>query len=304
MRKKTASIALLEQLASENRHVVSDWRALILLRRATFTIPAQDRRWEHLPNTTTDITPLFRQMRQRGEIRPFGKFRSLFQITVPYAIQDGVEEREVLFEMHPYAVLSHISAMVFHGLTLDQPRIMTATIAANTSGGLLPSGTSPSDWEGIQRPVGRRPAKIGRISVEWVRVKPDRFFGFEDYRPLGLPMRYTTLERTLIDGLHSPELCGGIENVLRSWLLARDIVDVDVLTYQVERFGTKILQQRAGYVLEQIGLSHPRLERWRATSQRGGSSRLAGAEPFSSTFDARWNLSLNAPVNVLQDGSP
>ncbi len=35
MRKKTAAEAILEQLAAENRRVLSPWRALVFLRRAT-----------------------------------------------------------------------------------------------------------------------------------------------------------------------------------------------------------------------------------------------------------------------------
>jgi hypothetical protein len=42
--------------------------------------------------------------------------------------------------------------------------------------------------------------------------------------------------------------------------------------------------------------------RCRAGSRRGGSSRLVASEPFASTFDERWNLSLCAPVDVLHDG--
>jgi len=141
---------------------------------------------------------------------------------------------------------------------------------------------------------------LGR-AVEWQRMRPERFFGFAEYEPLGYPMRYTTPERTLIDGLQNPEMSGGIVNVLRAWVLARDTIDLDVLVYQVERFNVAVLRQRVGYVLDQIGLTHPRLEQWRAASHRGGSSRLVGSEPFASTYDERWNLSLNAPVNVLHE---
>jgi predicted transcriptional regulator of viral defense system len=143
---------------------------------------------------------------------------------------------------------------------------------------------------------------LGR-PVEWQRVRPERFFGFADYAPLGYPMRYTTPERTLIDGLQNPGSSGGIVNVLRAWVLARDTIDLDVLVYQVERFDVAVLRQRVGYVLDQIGLTHPRLEQWRASSHRGGSSRLVGSEPFASTYDERWNLSLNAPVDVLHESA-
>lgn len=297
----TATTSILGQLASERRHVLSPWRGLVLLRRATFTTPLHERRWRHLPQELDDLSPLYRQMRARGEIRPIAGHERLNEVIVPYARQGFLDEREVLFEIHPYATLSHVSALVFHGLTTDQPKGMTITVSADGAGGLLPIGTSPNDWEGISRPSAQVPAKVLGRHVAVKRVKPAHFFGFADYEPLGFGMRYTVLERTLIDGLVTPDLCGGIDTVLRAWANAQDIVDLDVLVYQVERMETKVLRQRVGFVMDQLGLTHPRLESWRASTHRGGSSRFVGSEPFASTFDERWNLSINVPVGALRD---
>jgi predicted transcriptional regulator of viral defense system len=299
--RTTASLAILEQLADERRRVLSGWRGLILLRRATFSIPPVERRWEHLPEHVEDLTPLVRQMRERGEIEPISGFQHVYQVTVPYARQGFVDEREVLFELHPYATLSHLSALAFHGLTEAMPKGMTVTVSIDISGGLLPIGTGPRDWEGVHKPGGRMVRMILGRPVTWFRIKPERFFGFVDYQPLGYPLRYTTPERTLIDGLQNPDPSGGIASVLRAWVLARDTLDLDLLVNQVERFGVAVLRQRVGYVLDQIGLSHPKVERWRVSAQRGGSSRLVASEPFATNYDERWNLSLNAAVDVLHE---
>lgn len=212
-----------------------------------------------------------------------------------------MDEREVLFELHPYATLSHLSALVFHGLTTVQPKGMTITVSADGTGGLLPIGTSPRDWEGVTQPAANVPTKVLGRPVQAKRVKPATFFGFVDYEPLGFPMRYTTPERTLIDGLMAPELCGGIDTVLRAWANAQDMIDVDVMVYQVERMVVKVLRQRVGFIMNQLGMSHPRLDTWRSNSHRGGSSRLVGSEPFASTYDERWNLSINVPIGSLHD---
>lgn len=299
--RTTASHAILEQLAGEQRRVLSGWRGLILLRRATFSIAPNERRWSQLPQDVDDLGPLFHHMRERGEIKRIKGFRHLYEVTVPYARQGFVDEREMLFELHPYAVLSHLSALVFHGLTEEQPKGITVTVATDVQGGLLPIGTSPRDWEGVQWPGGRTPGKINGRPVQWLRIKPERFFGFADYQPLGYSMRSMTPERTLIDGLQNPNLCGGITNVLRAWVLAQDTINLDVLLHQAERFDVAVLRQRVGYIVDQLGLSHPIVERWRAASQRGGSSRLVASAPFMSTFDKRWNLSINAPVDVLHE---
>jgi predicted transcriptional regulator of viral defense system len=296
-----ASSAILEQLAIEQRHVLSSWRALLLLRRATFAIAPHERRWNRLPLHIEDISPLLRQMRARKELRAISGYPSLNEVFVAYARQGFLDERELLFEMHPYAVLSHVSALVFHGLTTDQPKGMTITVSADSTGGLLPIGTTPRDWEGVMRPSPTIPKKVLGRPVLSKRVKPAWFFGHEEYQPLGFTMRYTTPERSLIDGLMNPELCGGITTVLRAWAGGSSMVDLDVLVHQVERLGVKVLRQRVGYVLNELDVTHPTLEEWRVNAKRGGSSRLVGSEPFSSTYDDRWNLSINAPVGDLHN---
>lgn len=299
----TASHALLEQLAGEQRRVLSGWRGLILLRRSTYAIPPHERRWEHLPQDISDLTPLFRQMQRRGEIRPIGKFPRLYEVTVPYARQGFVDEREILFELNPYAALSHLSAFAFHGLTNDLPKGLVASVSADTYGALQPIGTRLGDWDGIPQPSARKPDQILGSPVRWHRVQPERFFGVAEYQPLGYPLRYTTIERTLIDGLQDPDLSGGIANVLRAWVIARDRINMNALVHDAERFDVAILRQRIGYVLDQLGLSHRIVDQWRARSKRGGSSRLVASEPFAPNFDERWNLSLNAPVHLLHEST-
>lgn len=240
-------------------------------------------------------------MRKRDEIRPLPGHPGLDVVTVPYARQESLDEREVLFEVNPYAVISHLSALVFHGLVMDRPNRLTVTVSRDITGGLLPPGTSPTDWEGMLLPAPSRPAKVHGYPITWKLVRPVDFFGYGDYHPLGYPIRYTLPERTLIDGLVAPDLCGGIDTVLRAWVNAQDVIDLDVLMYQVERMETKVLRQRVGFLLDQLGLAHPRLDIWRASTHRGGSSRLVGSEPFASTFDERWNLSINVPVDALQN---
>lgn len=297
---KTASQAMLEQLAAEHRLVLSRWRAVLLLRRATFALPPPKRRWQRLPQHNEDLSTLLRQMRKRDEIQPVPGHPQLDMVTVPYARQEALDEREVLFEVHPYAVISHLSALVFHGLAMDRPNRLTVTVSRDTTGGLLPGGTSPTDWEGMLLPPPSRPAKVHGYPVTWKLVRPEYFFGHGDYQPLGFPVRYTSPERTLIDGLTEPELCGGLDTVLQAWALARHTLNLDILVYQVERMGVSILRQRVGFILDHLELFHPHLEGWRSSSKRGGSSKLVAARPFASTYDERWNLSINAPIDALQ----
>jgi hypothetical protein len=53
--------------------------------------------------------------------------------------------------------------------------------------------------------------------------------------------------------------------------------------------------------MEELGLRHSALDEWVKQAQRGGSSKLNGGAEFSSTFSARWQLSINAPIDALRE---
>ena len=248
------------------------------------------------------MRPLLRAMQTRGEIAQIPRLPGLFEVIVPFARTGPLDEHEVLLEASPFAVISHFSALVFHGLTEQQPTFLTATLPRSMPTDLLPIDTDPSDWEDLSLPsVRRRPGMVLRTPVRWSTVDPARFSGFLEYQPHGARIRVTTPERTLVDTLQSPELSGGIANVLRAWALGAPMVDLDSLTELVERYDIQVLRQRAGFVLDRLGLRHPALDRWQQKAHRGGSSRLVGSEPFASSFDERWNLSINASTTPLGD---
>jgi predicted transcriptional regulator of viral defense system len=290
----------LEQLAEERRRVLSDWRALVLLRRATLRTAPAERRWEQLPETVLDVHPILRRMRTRREIEPIRGLRQIYQVTVPYARFAPLLDEEILAEVHPYAALGHISALVFHGLTNALPQEFIVMAPTSDVAGMYPSGTTAEDWIGLALIAGQRVKEIHGRHVHWVNVKPERYFGVGQYQPFGYTILATTPERTLLDGLQAPQLSGGLENVLQAWALARDTLNVNALVQLVEQFDINLLRQRAGFLLETLGLTHAALERWQRFAGRGGSSKLLASAPYSSEFSERWNLSINVPIEVLR----
>lgn len=301
-RKITQADALLDRLAAEQRLVISSWRATLLIRRATFELPANQRRWSQLPHDTADISPLLASLRANGQIARLAGGNGLDRVTVAFTRQAHVDEREALMEIHPYAALSHLTALAFHGLATEAPKRLIVTSPRDGTGGIYPIGTRSVDWEEFALPRPRRPKRLLGIPVEWNTVRPERYFGIAEYEPGGFPIRYTTVERTLLDGLQDPQLSGGISVVLGAWALARDRIHLDLLIPMTEKYEIALLRQRVGFILDRLGLTDPAVEKWRATAKRGSSSKLVGSAPFTSEFDERWNLSLNGPVHELTDG--
>jgi predicted transcriptional regulator of viral defense system len=294
--------ALQEQLAAENRRVLSDWRAVVLLRKASAEIPRDARRWETPPQDVLDVRPILKRLSRIGELIPIAEFPSIYRVNAPYARAGAVEEEEVLMELHPYASLSHISALSFHQMTEQLSQDIHVSIPDAGSGGFWPIGTKPEDWQGITIARGRVADSVFGRRVHWHRLVRKRILGTSIFDYRGYPVRVTTPERTLLDGLLRPDWSGGFANVLQAWARYRDLIEVKALVECVDQLDVGVLRQRTGFLMEEFGLTHPALATWVTQAQRGGSSKLNGGAKFSSQFNERWQLSINAPVSVLPEG--
>ena len=97
--------------------------------------------------------------------------------------------------------------------------------------------------------------------------------------------------------------------MFRAWVRAADAnpaeggpLDLDRLVGYAERFDQLILYQRAGFVIETLGLRHPRLDAWKKDKVvRGGSRVLDPDRPYAPTFSEAWGLSLNHPTAILTE---
>lgn len=306
--QKTASRAILEQLAFDRRRIFAAWRTLILLRRATFSIPKQQRRWSQLPENIAAVIPILRQMENRGEIASIPNMRYVYEVTVPYATTGLLDGYEILMEVHPYCALSHASALSFHGLSDDLEKRITAVVARKIPPGTFPSGTFVEDWEGLSLPTGLKISHILYQPVEWSSIDNRKFFGIGEYRRFSYPLRVTDRERTLLDSLRDPELSGGIQNVLSAWVLSRDTLNIETIVDYIELFDIAILRQRAGFIMDTLGISHPIFKQWQQQAKRGGSSKLVSSAPYSSAdggpqYSEAWNLALNVPITALQEAT-
>ncbi len=300
--KKTLGRALAEEMADEQRRVVADWHALVLLRRATRRLAPEERRWSDAPSSVEETRAIMRRLVNNGEFAGLKKLPFVYEVRAPFAHVGGLSEDELLMEVHPYAALSHVTALVFHGMTDDYPQELHAILPTTGHEDVLPPGTLPEDWEGMLHAHGRMVSEIQGKPVHWHGLaKGSSLLGTAEYRPRGYPVRVTTPERTLLDGLMHPEWCGGFDKVLRAWGRSRDTLDLEALVFLVESMDIGILRQRTGFLLERLGLEHSRVAQWPAGAKRGGSSRLVGAEPFRSTFSERWKLSLNASVDAIDE---
>jgi predicted transcriptional regulator of viral defense system len=295
--------ALLKRLSSATKRTVSLWRVQYLL-----TSILLDNHTEFRTRHSQDILNatklsgiakrLVQAMCRQGVIRPFQQTTNLYEVTAPYSERVPLDEREIALELNPYASISHLSAFAHWGITYQTPKMtrLTAPRSAHKSG-VRPAGVEPGDETGLTPPPAKTPERADGYRFEWVTVKDELYFGFEERGWL----RVMTLERSLLDGLREPAFCGGITEVLRAFRTSRETLNLPRLIEYVQAFNIAVLRQRAGFVLTRLGFKHPEISRWQRTAKRGGSSRLVASEPFAPTFDADWSLSINCSLQGLEE---
>jgi predicted transcriptional regulator of viral defense system len=301
MRKQLAQV-LLEAMAKEHRRVLSDWRAMLVIRRATRELPEDQRRWTSMPENRFAARRQLWLLCQRGYFEPLKTFSYLY-VQSQEIPQDAPNTYEILMEANPSSALAYINAMHFHGLTNDLPKVIHLAVPIQRHPGELPLSTTEEDWEGLHSAqiTYHFPKIVLGTKVLWHKLRTNRVIGIRTYSQNGPPIRATSPERTLLDGLLDPDWCGGFGNVLQAWEMAADSLDLDHLIECVELLQILVLRQRVGFLLEHFNRAHPILDLWASNAKQGGSNKLDPSAPFSpfKAYSERWKLPINTLSNLV-----
>lgn len=290
---------VLSKLAEQNRHVLSSWRAHLILRQEVDSFYDESK-----------AQRVVEKLKREG-LTEVIKGKTLYKVTSPYA-RESVNIYELANEAYPFGILSHSSALEIHRLTDQRSRqihlyegpsspgeVLKRTDSEDTET-LVPPGTKPEDWRMHPLPQSARVKEYDDYTIVTHRLKEDWFFGHGVSRTGGVEVRCTDVERTLIDGLRHPGRCGGMNEIFRAWVRADP--SPERLVDYASRFDQLILYQRIGFVMETLGIDHQALERWKEEkTPRGGSRVLNPEREFQSEYSDEWNLSINHPTAILTE---
>jgi len=144
------------------------------------------------------------------------------------------------------------------------------------------------------------------VRYRFVRVQPAKFFGTLK-RSVGQGQALVTdREKTLVDAMDHPELCGGIGQVVEMLPAAAQAVNWDRVDEYLKRLSSGAVYKRLGLLVEHLGEKvripggDERIERWRSLLT-GGYAPLEPRRPMTGPTNARWRVRLNVP-GVLREG--
>ena len=216
---------------------------------------------------------------------------------------------EVACAVDPFAYVSHLSAMEYHGVTDRFPKVLYLCTPPDREWKEQAAARMEKDLK--ERKGSYLAAKLPALRfqkferIDGTRVELVRRSHRGAFKTIkSPPIRVSMVGRTFLDMLREPELCGGMQHVVDTY---REYAAkyLKLIIDEVSKHGTLIEQARAGYLLEKVcGLSIPLIDEWASKAQRGGSRKLDPQAEYAPFFSERWALSINVPSLAESYGNP
>lgn len=216
--------------------------------------------------------------------------RGLYIISSSFPGMTPIHEFEIAMALvHPSAI-SHRSALHFHGMTEQIPQRVYVTTTQT-----IPVSRTVKRQTKSHRSFSR---EINGILYEFIKIKPERFFGFKDYWIGEAKVTITDPERTLIDGLISPKYFGDWAEVYSAFESRISSLDLNKMIDYSLRLDAVIVK-RLGWIMEKVEVEDAILKRLEAVPIKGYRVLVPGG-PRKGPCNKRWMIQENLPGRVAK----
>lgn len=162
--------------------------------------------------------------------------------------------------------------------------------------------TQPSLKEQVVVAKQLRPSTIAvqKVTFQFIYHKPAHFFGIQKIWIDNFNQApCSDLEKTIVDCLFKPDYAGGIGEIAKSLYTARRLLQFDKLLTYVQRFGSKAVVKRLGFLLELLEFDTPIIASLQKITT--ASYVLLDTElPKSGPYISRWSIQQNLDTITIQ----
>lgn len=168
--------------------------------------------------------------------------------------------------------ISHYSAMALHGLT-TQPILKVFTTTTKREKNRTISG----------------------VEFIFIYCKPDNLFGIEEkWITKQIKIRVSNIEKTILDAMVRPELCGGISEVAKGIWLVKNRIDFARLVDYCKKAKVKAAVRRLGFILQELNLGSGIAKKLETLVKDSASYALLDpALKKQGKYLKRWRLRIN-----------
>jgi len=209
--------------------------------------------------------------------------KGLYIISSSFPGMTPIHEFEIAMALVHPAAISHWSAMHFHGMTEQ----ISQRVYITTTKAIVTSRLTKSPKKN-QRSSSR---EINGVLYEFIKIKPERFFGTKDYWVGEAKVTIMDPERTLIDGLVAPKYFGDWAEVYSAFESQLSRLDLDKMVDYSTRLDTAVVK-RLGWILEKLGVEDSILQRLETVPIRGYRT-LDPSGPRKGPCNRRWMIQEN-----------
>jgi predicted transcriptional regulator of viral defense system len=140
----------------------------------------------------------------------------------------------------------------------------------------------------------KRKMTVGKIRFKFVYLSKRKFFGYTEEWIGDRKATISDREKTIVDCLDHPELCGGIGEVAKGiWNAGEEISWEKLLDYAL-KIGNSAVLKRLGYLIELMGIETEKgfIEKLK-NGMAKGFVKLDPMVKRKGRFNSRWQLILN-----------
>ncbi len=133
---------------------------------------------------------------------------------------------------------------------------------------------------------GRAKAQFMGMTIEFVKLSPERVFGYRKVEKGDSYVFLADLEKAVVDSLYMPRRCP----VSQALAALEDAFDQNLLEEYAKRMGSEAVVRRTGYVLEKLGRKTQLVPTTKTPYKLNPSIRASGK------WMAKWGLYVNEVV--------
>lgn len=193
-----------------------------------------------------------------------------------FSIESGFgvvpHEFEIAMALVTPCAISHWTAMHHHHLTQQTP---------NTIFAITPAATSI-------------PRSISKNRYHFIRIKKEHYFGLTKTWIGQSQIQITDPERTLLDGLMTPQYCGDFQEVVHAFKMYGHQIDLERIIHYALKLDQSV-GKRLGWILEKLEVEEVRLKDLLCLPIKG-YRKLDPSGPLKGSYNKKWKLQENMGV--------
>ncbi|OJW55192.1 MAG: hypothetical protein BGO67_05315 [Alphaproteobacteria bacterium 41-28] len=202
----------------------------------------------------------------------------VYALDVAFLGDIPLHEHEIAMNLLTPSAISHFSALQYHGLTDQVPFV---TYLSTPSSVKIPRLSKKT-------PQG---CLINGLLYKIIKVPDTSFFGFVETWESSSKILYTDREKSLLDGLTSPQYCGGLSEVLHAFESHVGQIDIKKIIEYSLRLSIAT-SKRLGWALEEVGVPPEKLKPLLKRSIKSYTN-LDSHQESSGSYNRKWMIREN-----------